>query len=189
MDKTAKNTLNKKIFLPFIVALIGVLVMIAAMFLPYMTAQGELAEYIALLDRADLDELNISANPSMITVDNIVASVYGEDDGTLSKVIVFVFGGFVALTALFVLLKKPIAVIVFNLLSCGAFAFLNLAMREDFIDPDKYVWGIGYYAALIAAIVVFAGTIWMLVTKIIAKRNLSNKTAAPLTEIPAEQTQ
>ena len=33
MDKTAKKTLNKKLVLPFIVALIGVVVMVAAMFL------------------------------------------------------------------------------------------------------------------------------------------------------------
>ena len=46
MDKVMKKSLNKRLKLPFIVVLVGVLILIAGMFLPHMTATGELAEYI-----------------------------------------------------------------------------------------------------------------------------------------------
>ena len=185
MDKTAKKTLNKKLVLPFVVALIGVVVMIAAMFLPYMTAQGKLAEYIELLDSMELEEENISPNPSIVSVSEVITTIYGEDDGEIAEIIVLVLGGCIALTALFVLFKKPIAIIIFDLLACGSFSFLNFAMKEDFIDPDKYAWGIGHSVIQIAIAVIFAAAIWMLVKKIIAKRELK---AMPVAEPVVETT-
>lgn len=190
MDKAAKKTLNKKLILPFIVALIGMVVMIAAMFLPYMNAQGKLAEYIELLDSVELDVENISATPSVLSVSEVITTVYGEDDGKIAEIIVLIFGGFVALTTLFVLFKKPIAIMIFDLFGFGSFSFLNYAMKEDFIDPDKYAWGIGYTVIQIAIAVVFATAIWMLIKKIIAKRELKataiTEPVTPVAEIPAE---
>lgn len=190
MDKIAKKTLNKKLVRPFIVALIGVVVIIAAMFLPYMNAQGKLAEYIELLDSIELEEENISATPSVVSVSKVITTVYGEDDGKIAEIIVLVFGGFVALTALFVILKKPIAIMIFDLVAFGSFSFLNFAMKEDFIDPDKYAWGIGYTIIQGAIAVVFATAIWMLVKKIIIKRELKatpiTELVAPIAETPAE---
>ena len=187
MDKTVKKTLSKKLVLPFVVALIGVVVMIAAMFLPYMNAQGKLAEYIELLDSMEMEEENISANPSVISVSEVITTIYGEDDGKIAEIIVLVLGGCIALTALFVLLRKPIAVIIFDLLTYGVFAFLSAYMKEDFIDPDKYAWGIGYSVIQIAIAVVFAAAAWMLVKKIIVKRELKAMSIAePVVETTTE---
>ena len=60
---------------------------------------------------------------SVVSVSKLITGVYGEDDGTIANIIVMVFGGFLALTALFVILKKPIAAVIFNLLTYGTFAF------------------------------------------------------------------
>ncbi len=43
-------------------------------------------------------------------------------------------------------------------------------MKDDFISADTYAWGIGYYTMTIAIAAIFAGAVWMLVTKIIMKR-------------------
>ena len=79
---------------------------------------------------------------------------------------------------------------IFDLLAFGSFSFLNFAMKEDFIDPDKYAWGIGYSIIQIAIAVVFAAAIWMLVKKIIAKRELKavliTEPVSPVAEMPAE---
>ena len=176
MDKIAKKTLNEKLKLPFVVALIGVLILIVGMFLPYMTAVGDMAEYIEKNpDRVEIKELDLTASDlkdiSVVSVRQLITGVYGQDDGVIANVIVMVFGG-LALTALFTILKKPIAVMIFDLFTCGTFAFLNFLMKEDFIDPDKYAWGIGYYAIVIAFAIVFAGAIWMLVKKIAAKKEM-----------------
>ena len=127
-------------------------------------------------DRVEIKDLDLTASDlkdiPVVSVSQLITGVYGEDDGVIANVIVTVFGGFLALTALFTILKKPIAVMIFDLFTCGTFAFLNLLMKEDFIDPDKYAWGIGYYAIVIAFATVFAGAIWMLVKKIAVKKEL-----------------
>ena len=195
MDKIAKKTLNEKLKLPFIVALIGVLILVVGMFLPYITAVGEMAEYIEKNpDRIEIKDFELTASDlkdiPVISVSQIIAGIYGEDDGAIANVIVIAFGGFLALTALFVILKKPIAAIIFNLLTYGVFSFLSAYMKEDFIDPDKYAWGIGYTIIQVAIAVVFVAAIWMLVKKIITKRELKTMSiaepVAPVVETPTE---
>ena len=195
MDKITKKTLNEKLKLPFIVALIGVLILVIGMFLPYITAVGEMGEYIEKYpDRIEIKDLELTASDlkdiPVISVSQIITGIYGEDDGAIADVIVMVFGGFLALTALFVILKKPIAIMIFDLLTFGSFSFLNFVMKEDFIDPDKYAWGIGYTTIQIAIAIVFVTAIWMLVKKIIAKRELNalpiSEPVVPVAETPAE---
>ena len=159
-DKTAKNKL------PYLLPLIGVLLMLISLFLPYMTAVGELSDYIEEYpDRMEIESLELTAgdlkNIPVISVSKLITGVYGEDDGAIAKVIVLTFGGFMALSALFVILKKPVAAIVFDLLTCGVFFLLNTLMKDDFISANKYAWGIGWYILIIAAVVVFVGAAWM----------------------------
>lgn len=181
MDETRPDSIQiserkkTKITHPFIATLIGVLIMVIALFLPYMSAVGDMAEYIEKYpDRVEIESLEMTAsdlaNVPIISVSKIITGVYGEDDGQIANIIVMVFGGCLALTALFAIFKKPIAVMIFDLLTGGVFFFLNFLMKEDFISADKYAWGIGYYAILIAAIAIFAGAIWLLVTKVSLKR-------------------
>lgn len=177
MDKIAKKTLNEKLKLPFIVALIGVLVLVVGMFLPYMTAVGELAEYIEKYpDSIEIEEFAMTASDlkdiPMMSMGRIATSAYSEEEGILFNVIVIVFASLSALTALFVILKKPIAVMIFELIAFGSFTVLNMATKADFFGADKYAWGIGYYAIVIAFAIVFAGAIWMLLKKIAAKKKL-----------------
>ena len=179
MDKVMKKSLNKRLKLPFVVVLIGVLILIAGMFLPHMTATGELAEYIEKYpDRIEIEEFDMTAsdlkNIPMVLMGRIAASAYNEEEGILFNVIVIVFASLSALTALFVILKKPIAVMIFELITCGSFAVLNLATTADFFSADKYARGIGYYAIVLAFVIVFAGAIWMLVKKIAAKKELKH---------------
>ena len=149
--------------------------MVVSLFLPYMTAVGDMAKYIEKNpDRVEIESLKLTAsdlaNVPIISVGNIITGVYGEDDGQIANIIVMVFGGCLALTALFTILKKPIAFMIFNLLTGGVFFFLNFLMKEDFTAADKYAWGVGYYITMIAAVVIFVGAIYLLVEKIKAKK-------------------
>lgn len=177
MDKLTRQALNKKLLLPFIVSLIGVLIIVIALFLPYMTAIGELAEYIKKYpDSIEIEEFDMTASDlkdiPMMSMGRIAASAYSEEEGILFNVIVIVFASLSALTALFVILKKPIAVMIFELIAFGSFTVLNMATKADFFGADKYAWGIGYYAIVIAFAIVFAGAIWMLLKKIATKKEL-----------------
>ena len=182
MDKNMKKSLNEKLKLPFVVVLIGVLILIVGMFLPYMTAVGELAEYIEKYpDSIEIEEFDLTAidlkDIPMMLMGRIAASAYNEEEGILFNVIVIVFASLAALTALFVILKKPIAVMIFELIAFGSFTVLNMATKADFFGADKYAWGVGYYAIVIAFAIVFAGAIWMLVKKIAAKKELKAERA------------
>ena len=181
MNKTRNNSeqysekKNQRLKKPFVVTLTGVLIVIVALFLPYMTAVGDTAEYIEEHpDRVEIKSLELTAsdlaNIPLVSVHNLIAGVYGEDDGAIANVIVGVLGGCLTLTMLFVMIKKPIPVMFFDLLSCGVFLFLSFLMKDDFIDKNKYAWGFGYYAIWLGAIVLFAGAIWMLAAKISNKR-------------------
>ena len=177
MDKLTRQALNKKLLLPFIVSLIGVLIIVIALFFPYMTAVGELAEYIKKYpDSIEIEEFDMTASDlkdiTMMSMGRIATSAYSEEEGILFNVIVIVFASLSALTALFVILKKPIAVMIFELIAFGSFTVLNMATTADFFGADKYAWGIGYYAIVIAFAIVFAGAIWMLAKKIAAKKEL-----------------
>ena len=66
---------------------------------------------------------------------------------------------------------KPIAVIIFSLLSLCAFSIQNFDYSDRGVIPNSsYDWGIAYYIFYVATIVVFVGAIWMLVCKIKQKR-------------------
>ena len=187
MDKLAKKTLNKQLKLPAVVALIGVLILIVGMFLPYMTADGKLAEYIEKYpDSIEIKEFDMTASDlkdiPMTLMGKVAGSAYNEEEGILFNVIVIAFASLAVLTALFVILKKPIAVMIFELITCGSFAVLNLATNADFIDSDKYAWGMGKYAIIIAFAIVFISAFWMLVKKIAVRRELKAQAAAQYTE-------
>lgn len=175
MDKSAKKILNERLKFPVIVVLIGVLVLIIGIVLPYISATGERAEYIE--DHPDvivIQEYDMTAsdlkNISLMMLGKIAASAYGEDEGILFNVIIATIASFSILTALFVILKKPIAVMIFDLITYGIYSLLNLITKEAFLGVGYYTWGIGCYITMIAFAIILAGAILMLVKRIIAKK-------------------
>lgn len=165
-----KEKKKSPITLPFTVALVGVLVMVIALFLPYLTAVGETARRIEKNpNNVEIRSLDVKArdleNVPIISAGNIATAVYNEEEGEAVKGVVVVFCALVALTAMFVILKKPIVVMVFNLLACVVFLFLNTSMAQEIVGDDKYTWGLGYYAIWIAVVAVLVGAIWLLVKK------------------------
>lgn len=86
---------KSKFTLPFATTLICVLIMVVALFLPYMTAVGDMAEYIEEHpDRVEVESLELTAsdlaNIPIISVGNIITGVYGEDDEQIANIIVMV---------------------------------------------------------------------------------------------------
>ena len=151
----------------YILALLGIVLLLAGVFLPYMTAVGEMAEYIDQNpERMELASENLTAgdlkNIPITRTGKLITGVYGEDDGLAATVILLVLGGLGALTALVAALKKPIGALIFDLLTIGTFVFLNDVMKEDFIGGDKYAWGVGFYAIIAALVIVMVGAVWML---------------------------
>ena len=177
-NQNTKRT-KSKLTLPAAVALAGALILVIALFLPYMTAVGDMAEYIEERpDHIELESSEMTAgdlkNIPVISVGKVITGAYGEDDGAIANAIILTFCGFLALTILFAVPKKPIPVMIFDLLCFGVFFFLSFLMKDDFIDADKYAWGVGYYVIVVAAITLFAAAVWTLVEKRRIKRRTEN---------------
>lgn len=158
--------MNKKSFtLPMLVALLGVLVMIVSVFLPYLTATDApngASEWSESLYGEDITSF------SMFSFASFCEQIpYFSGMGIVMYVLLGVLGLFVLMALLFVLLKKPIPVTVFAVLSVGMF-FLYSAMFNT--ESNVYSWGIGYYTYLIAAAVAVAGSIWLKVAKVKANK-------------------
>ena len=174
---TNNKIFKNKIIVPFVVSLIGILILIIAIFLPYLTAVGDLSEYIdTYSDTIAIKDSDVTlgelAKVPFISVSKLITSVWGEDDAQVTDIFLIVFGSFTLLTTLFIFLKKPILTMICDILTCCTFVILGILMREDFIGTDKYMWGIGLLLMLIAVIIIFIGSAWMLVSKIIQKKKI-----------------
>ena len=176
-----KKITNNKLLVPFIITLIGTVLMLATIFLPYATATEEHAERLNMYaDSIVYEELNITSkdmvNVSMVDYariySNLSEQVFGNSViGIICAVFVILIGSFSLLAILFSVIKKPIAVIIFSLLSLCAFSIQNFDYSDRGVIPNSsYDWGIAYYIFYVATIVVFVGAIWMLVCKIKQKR-------------------
>lgn len=165
---------KNELLAPFLVALIGAIILIAAFFLPYQSATSEHKEYLqSIKDEVDA-ELNITYGDAInISIFDCV-KLYNTLGGTLGKIVVAIIGSvgaLSALTLLFVLLKKPIATLIFNLMTFGAFYILSWDFRERGVMQNGYYQaGVSYYLYYVGTVVVFAGAIWMLIIKIKRRR-------------------
>lgn len=181
MEKIQKDTIKQKTLLPFVIALVSALLMLLCVFLPYSAATEERAEWIDKYpDTVVLEETNLTAadmkHISMAKYAHIYFTMSEElwhdsTVGILYIVLVALIGGGVVVAAVFVLGRKPIGCMIFGGLACVVFHLLNL----DFIDrgvipSDSYDWGIAHTLFPIAAVIMIASALWMLVMKIIIKR-------------------
>ena len=119
------KNLKNNLFIPFIIALIGTLLMVATVFLPYATAIDDHAENIKdnpdavvyeELDMTAQDMMHISMVEYANVYSNLADQLFGDSSyGVFFVVLVALIGGFALLAALFAFLKKPIAIIIFNI--------------------------------------------------------------------------
>ena len=83
-------------FSPIIISLIGIVILIIAIFLPYLTAVGELSEYIntysntIAIEDSDVTLGDLAKVP-FISVSKLVTSVWGEDDAQVTDIFLIVF--------------------------------------------------------------------------------------------------
>ncbi len=169
-----------KLLIPFIVTLVGALMLIVTLFLPFASATEDYREHLQKHpDEMYAEELHMTnedaVNISLFEFGRMYAAAA---DMGISKGIVIVclvllsaFALLAILTALFSALKKPIAAMIFNLLSFGAF----WAIKWDFADrgvlPNRrYDWGIAQIVCYIGVIAGVVGAILLLTARIKEKR-------------------
>ena len=183
MDKITKQAVNKKLLIPMIITLMATLLMISCLFLPYATAVGDYAEALDQYpDEVISAEMNLTAKDmkdiSMVEYASMYVTLEdqlfgGTGAGVFYAVLVGLIGGFALSATLFALGRKPIAVMVFTGLSYGVFAMQNWDYTDRGVIPSSsYDWGLAHTLFPIVAFIALAGAVWMLVIKIIAKKQL-----------------
>lgn len=184
MDKKErKEAIKQQTWLPAIIALIGALLIIVSVFLPYSTATGERREWldkhpdVVVIEEMDLtaaDMKNISM-AQYAHMYNIMSEVYWHDPavGVFYIVLVALVGGGALIAALFTWKRKPVGTIIFGALSYGAFSVMNSDFTDRGVIPsDTYDWGIAHTILPIAAMILALGAAWMIVKKIQIKKQL-----------------
>lgn len=172
---------NIKSLYPLLIVLIGALMLIITFFVPFASAKEEYREkllkypdsvYSQEADMKNSDAVDISL-PEFIKIDTAAADMgISEQTAIANMVLIIAFGVFAVLTLLFSILRKPIAIIIFDILSLGSMLLIKFDFEDRGIIPSSmYDWGIAQIICFIGIVIVAVGAVIMLVTKIISKRN------------------
>ena len=187
MDKKEKKAvIRQKTTLPFVVALLGAILMVVSLFLPYAVATGEYAEMIELYpEDILLEEMNLTAEDmrviSLMEYAHIWYTLRDEFwdpmEGILRAGLAVITGMFTLIAALAAWGRKPILIGLFTGCAVGIFELQNWFYAEESIVPsDLYECGIAHTIFPVVAIICFVGAAWMLVQKVIVKRQLKKET-------------
>lgn len=179
MDKLTKKKINKQLTLPMALVLAAVLGVILCVFLPYATAVGDRAERIAQNpDAMVYDALHLRAsdmkNISIFDFTRLYTTLGDQlhlDALWLYRVFFILLLALPLAAGLFALGRKGIGSIVFAALAVGVFYIQNSDyLLRGVISENLYGWGIAHTLFPAAAVVVLAGSIWMLVKKHMLKK-------------------
>ena len=170
-------------YVPLIIALCGVIMLISAFFLPYAAAKSEYREwltdhadgmYAAEIGMTNGDAIGISPF-EFFRIYFYGASNYSGDNQIISIiciVMISLIAVFTLLCTLFAALRKPIPLIVFDILTLAVLLLMNYDFKDrGVISNSRYDFGIANYLYFIGVAVTLVGAVWLLITKIIAKRS------------------
>lgn len=174
------KSLSKNTIYPFWITLAGALLMAVMLFLPYATATENFENELMESPEQTFSMSTKMTNEEVVNLslfDYLKIDCAGMDYAATKAVaianlvIISVFGVFVLLTILMAVLKKPIATIVFDVLSIIAFTVIHFDFSDRGIIPSsKYDWGIANYLTFILGAVVLAGAVWLFIEKRKAKK-------------------
>lgn len=169
---------SKKLLYPFLAMLIGSLILIVTIFMPFSSAKGDYKKGLEALPETVIDKELDMTNKDAVNISlfeyariySAAAKTGGNNEARTISIICIVliaaFGAFAVLTLLFSLLKKPIAAIIFNLLAFIVFCVTKWDFKDRGVIPNfNYDWGIAQYICYIGIIIVMVGAVAFLVLK------------------------
>ncbi len=186
---TTQNTNSKKIGMivyPWVLTIVGTVMMIAVLLLPFTTATKEHKEnllkfpnlmYVEELDMTCKDVVDMSLVDYVRVYDVAANQGYQEDVALASIVIIVIYGVLSLLAVVLAVLKKPMGVIILDALAMMAFWIIRFDFEGRGVVPSgSYNWGVSSWLAYVIGVVVVAGAVWLLVVKIkIKKANKQEK--------------
>lgn len=180
-QETIKTTAKKPgVSIPFVITLIGALLLIASFFLPLASATGKYREYLQKYpEELYAEEINMTNGEAMdislLEFDRMYAAAAKlglyKDTAIACMVIISIFGLFALLITLFTALRKPAVIIVLSLLSLGVFQLIMWDFEDRGVLPsNNFGYGIAGAVCYAGIVTVFIGAILLLVKRIVLKR-------------------
>lgn len=169
------NDVKERMRQAYLVTVIATLLLFAMVFLPYASAKGEFRK--GLLENPDLyyvEEIGLTNKDAVHLSLLDYAKVYHEAmdqgmDKELCVVVLAIIGIFVGLSAfsfIFALFKKPIAVLLFDILTLIAFRLIHFDFKDRGVIPSSaYNWGMADILGTILAVIVIGTSIWLWIMK------------------------
>lgn len=171
---------DNKQLISVLVLFVGLLMLISSFFVPFASATGENKEWLERypdatflegVDMTNKEGENISLFEFVKIYFASAKMGIHTTNSIVCLIIIFAFALFVVMTTLFSLLKKPIVILVFNILSLTAFSLLKWDFNVRGSISDNYFdWGFSQYFCYLGVIAVFIGAIALLVVKIKQKK-------------------
>lgn len=171
---------TKAMLYPFLITLIGSVLLLVMLLLPYASAKDDYKEY--LIENAydlyieEIEMTNAEAvNISLVEFTKIYAEAANQgihkEVSIVCIVVIVIFAGFAGITLLLSLCKRPIGIIIFDLLAMGVFRMIHFDFEDRGIIPsDSFDWGIVNYLTYIVGAVILGGAIWLFIEKRKAKK-------------------
>lgn len=182
--KWKKANIKYALKFSFLATLVATLLTVITFFLPLASANEEHKEYLKKhAQELSLEEIGMTNEDaihiSMYELAQIYWVAYSSINNTVDVVVtVFIcsVGMLSLIILLFTLLKKPVAIFIFNLMTFGAYYLMICEFNALGIMPNSYYdWGIAYYLYFIGLLCVFSGAIWMFIKKVKIKKQLRKK--------------
>ncbi len=159
-----------------LVGVICAVVTVACLFLPLFVGTEDYLDYLDYYPEDYVDErtgINVHETASVSPVD--YGRLYGRIfDGAEAAVYIGLtafLAGAAVLTLLFAALNKPVAMMIFDILTFTAMRIMVYDLDGRGVCPGAHwQWGISFYLLHIFTVLALAAAIWMLVTKIRSKR-------------------
>lgn len=163
---TQKEFFMKSFSKAVLIMLVGSLLLLITLFMPFASAKDDQKEYLQEypdeMFSVEYDMTNEEAINIWLFDFGKLYSQTGDSTDIIYVLFIAAFAAFAILTLLFSLLRKPIATIIFTLLSFGIFRIIIWDFTEKgVIASDYYDLGIAQYFCYLGAVIVLVGAIYL----------------------------
>ena len=176
---------NKKMMYPFLVTVVAAISMLMMVFLPYASANSEYKELLIKdsdamcvqeIGMTNSEAINISLFEFLKIYSETAKQDIQKEASIACIVIIVIFTVCALLTVFLSLMKKPIGIIVSDILALIAFKIIHFDFEDrGAIPSSSYNWGITNYLTYIIGIIIIIGAVWMFIEKKRKKKLTENE--------------